>query len=307
MPDRSETTTVSEPVTVAVDLGGTHVRVALVGADGRVLDRIRTETPHRDPAPDVIVELVRKVAAEATTEIRRCVVGVPGVVDYDREQLVAAPNLPQGWIPDLCETWLAARTGLEVAMANDADLAAVGESSFGAGTDARDVVYVTISTGVGAGIVLGQRLVHGRYSGGEIGHTVIDRSVERNGDDGTVEGLGSGTAMKVAAQAIGLDVAGAAFADLVRSADARATGIWEDAIDAVAVGVTNLCWLVTPHMVVVGGGVGMNTDLVLPRIRDRVAANGPAIDPIQVVAASLGDDAALCGAAAWWKAIGREN
>lgn len=251
-----------------------------------------------------LVDLIAEVAEG--DNIPRAVIGVPGVIDYDDEQLIAAPNLPIGWIPMLSDRWLTERTGLDIALANDADLAAVGESNFGAGVDARDVVYLTVSTGVGAGIVLGHRLMNGRYSGGEVGHSIIDRTRVAAGEDGTVEFLGSGTAIGRMARAAGLDATGAEMAALVAAGDPTATAIWDDAIDAVALGVVNLCWMVTPQMVVVGGGVGMNSSLVLPRIAKRVEELGPAIEPIAIVPAKLGDDAALIGAAAWWKAIGRE-
>lgn len=298
------TTAETTGATIAIDLGGTHVRAAVVDAKGVVTRRVRSATPHHEPTPAFIADLVAKVAAGAP--IRRAVVGVPGVIDYDAELLIAAPNLPSAWVPMLSDQWLTERTGLEIALANDADLAAVGESNYGAGVEARDVVYVTISTGVGAGIVLGHRLMRGRYSSGEIGHSVIDRHRMACGEDGTVEYLGSGTAMARTAKAAGLDVSGAELAELVAGGDPTAVEVWNEAIEAVAVGVVNLCWIVAPQMVVIGGGVGMNADLVLPIIRRRVAEFGPTIEPIQIVAAKLGDDAALCGAAAWWKAIGRD-
>ncbi len=289
---------------LAVDLGGTHVRAALVDPDGTVHDRIRRVTPHGDADPSFVCTMMAEVAAGRA--VSRAVIGVPGVVDYDAEQLVAAPNLPPQWIPMLNDDWLRKRSGFEIALANDADLAAVGESSFGAGVGARDVVFVTVSTGVGAGIVLGERLMRGRYSGGEVGHSVVDRVRLAAGQDGTVEYLGAGTAMTRMAADRGLGASGAALADLVRSGDPTAVGVWNEAITAVALGVVNLCWIVTPQMVVVGGGVGMNADLVLPTIEDHVVRHGPSIETIQIVSAELGDDSGLAGAAAWWKAIGRD-
>ncbi|MEL6980942.1 MAG: ROK family protein [Actinomycetota bacterium] len=300
--------------TVAVDLGGTHVRAALVADDGTVIGRLRRSTPTDAPTPEVIVDLIAEVvngqgassdAPSPTPE--RLVVGVPGLVDHEDERLVHAPNLPPGWVDHLNHDWLSARTGLSVAMANDADLAAVGESSFGAGRDHRDVVYVTISTGVGAGLVVADRLVRGALSGGELGHTIIDHRAARAGEPGTVEELGSGTAMGRRAGDAGLEERGRALADLVRSGDPMATAIWNSAIEAVAIGLSNLAWIVAPGIVVIGGGVGMNGDLVLPIIRDGLGRFGPAeVPPIEVANAALGDDAALAGAARWWKAIGRD-
>ena len=291
--------------TVAVDLGGTHVRAALVDAHGVVVERIRAATPSTDPTPSILVELMAKVSEGS--DCRRAVIGLPGVIDHEEEVLVKAPNLPQSWIPILTDAWLTERSGLSVSLANDADLAAVGEAAFGAGRGFRDVVYVTISTGIGAGIVLGDRLMRGRYSGGEIGHTVLSRTALAAGEPATVEDLGSGTSITRRAEAAGLDARGAELADLVRAGDPTATEVWNKAIDSAAVGITNLCWIVSPQAVVIGGGVGMNGDLVLPSVRSAIDDHGPGIGPVAVLNAGLGDDAALAGAAAWWHAIGRSD
>jgi predicted NBD/HSP70 family sugar kinase len=109
------------------------------------------------------------------------------------------------------------------------------------------------------------------------------------------------------AAAAGLTERGPALAELVRAGHPVATEIWNSAIEVVAVGLANLAWIVAPGIVVVGGGVGMNGDLVLPIIRDGIDRFGPAeVPPIEVANAALGDDAALAGAARWWKAIGRD-
>ncbi len=314
--------------TVAVDLGGTHIRAAVVAEDGTVVTRDRCSTPVKDPEPTVIPRLVKEMISRAGDENApvRAVVGVPGLVNHEAEQLVAAPNLPTVWQPKLSEDWLGAAIGLPVAMANDADLAAVGEANFGAAKNAReagkpvhDVVYVTISTGVGAGVVVGQRLVRGTTSGGEIGHTVIDRVAAAAGRPCTVEDLGSGTAIERAAQEAGLTARGAALSDLVRAGDQTATRIWTEAMEAVGMGIANLAWIVSPQLVVLGGGVGMNHDIVAPTIARQLKQHGPPTDSntdgnyggesdggIEVVTAALGDDAALAGSAAWWTAVGRD-
>lgn len=294
--------------TVAVDLGGTHVRVALVSDDGTIVASDRRATPSSDPTPAFIPSLVKE-AANVSHDVAaptRAVIGLPGLIDHDAEALVAAPNLPQGWIPKLNERWLHDSTGLEVSLANDADLAAVGESAFGAGRNHRDVVFVTISTGVGAGIVVGNRLVRGRFSGGELGHTVIDAVAAAEGRPATVEEIGSGTAIERRAAEAGLSERGAELAELVRTGTEPASTIWNEGMQAVGFGLANLAWIVAPQVVVVGGGVGRNHDLVAPILEHHIARFGPKLDEsIQVLTAELGDDAALAGAAAWWDAVGR--
>ncbi len=149
------------------------------------------------------------------------------MIDHELEVLIEAPNIPQMWIPSLTEQWFEQRCGYEVSFANDADLAAVGESSFGAGRDHRDVVYVTISTGIGAGIVVGGTLVRGRLSGGEIGHTVLDIAAAARNEPATVEELGSATAFNRSARLAGITEQGKELVDLVRSGHERATQVFE--------------------------------------------------------------------------------
>ncbi len=291
--------------TIAVDLGGTHVRAAMVDELGTVLHRVRRSTPTGDPSPAFLVDLMQEVRGDE--DCGRAVIGLPGVIDHENEVLVKAPNLPQAWIPMLTDVWLTERSGLAVSLANDADLAAVGESTFGAGRGFRDVVYVTISTGIGAGIVLGDRLMRGRYSGGEVGHTILSRTALAAGEPATVEELGSGTSIPRRARAAGLESSGAEIAELVRQGDPLATEIWTKAIESAAAGIVNLCWIVTPQAVVIGGGVGMNGDIVLPTVQRAIEEHGPGVGKVAVLNAGLGDDAALAGAAAWWNAVGRED
>jgi glucokinase len=296
--------------TIAVDLGGTHVRAGVVTHDGVIMVHRRALTPRQDPTPQFLVELVGEMQRELPDghEADRIVIGLPGVVDQVNERLVTGVNLPPAWIPKLREDWIAEQAGIEVSLANDADLAAVGESQFGAGRNHRDVVYVTISTGVGAGIVVDGVLVQGSLSGGEVGHTVIDWTAAVNGEPATVEDLGSGTAIDREAGAVGIMERGPAFADLVRHGHSGATAIWTRAVEAVGIGVANMAWLVAPEIVIVGGGVGRNSDLVLPILRRQLDRFGPANSgPIELATVELGDDAALVGAAAWWTAIGRST
>lgn len=291
----------------ALDLGGTHVRAAIVADDGTIEARIRERTPVDDPKPEFLARLLERVAAECpTAAVDRAVVGIPGIIDHDVGALKRAPNIPDAWDRWLTEDWLSSTTGLPISLANDADLAAVGEAAFGAGRQYRDVVYVTISTGVGAGIVVGRKLVRARCSGGEIGHTVIDVDAARDGRPSTVEGLGAGPAIARAAAEAGIVERDQALADLVRSGDPTAIEVWHRAISAVGFGVANVAWLIGPDVVVIGGGVGSNTDLVVPVIKEVLDDHGPSVEgDIAVVGAALGDDAALAGSAAWFDAIGR--
>lgn len=289
---------------LAVDLGGTSMRAALAAPEGSISRRHEVPTP-RSPDPSPLIELMRGVAegSGATT----AVVGVPGRVDYGAGTLEWAPNLAPGWAEGLNEAALGAALGIEVSLANDADLAAVGEAAYGAGSPYADVAYVTVSTGVGAGVVTNGLLTHGRRSLAELGHCIIDLHALPDGP-ARVEHLGSGTAMKRRAAEAGLEGDGREVERLMRSGDATATSVWDAVVEAAAVGAVNLAWFFTPEVIVVGGGLGLRGEAVLGPIRDHVQRLGPVDlpDPIEVVNAALADDAALAGAAAWERAFNPE-
>ena len=290
-------------VVLAIDLGGTKMRAALVSSDGSVSRRMSLTTPQDERDLDQLLELAARVR---TSDVSRAVVAVPGRVDYRAGRLEYAPHLSEHWIELLRADHLKDKLGLDVALANDADAAAVGESYFGAGRDYDDVAYLTVSTGVGAGVVLGGELVAGGRSSAETGHTVIDRTALLAGAPATLEDLASGTALEVSAAAVGLPANGREIVELVASGEARAQRIWRELVDAVAIGIVNLAHLFTPQVVVVGGGVGRNGDRLLVPVRRRLARLGPQslAEPIHVVTSALGDNAGLVGAAAWCRATG---
>jgi glucokinase len=239
---------------------------------------------------------------------RRCdtaVVGVPGRVNYQSGALEYAPNLPPGWTERINRTELGEAVGIPVSLANDADLAAVGEAWFGAGQGVEDVVYLTLSTGVGAGVVLARRLVHGRRSMAEVGHTIIDLTAAALGEPATVEELASGTAFRRMAAEAGLTGTAAELDAAVNRGDPAATEVWGKVVSAAAGAVVNLAWLFAPQAIVVGGGLGLVGELVLNPLRDALARSGPPdLDQaIVVTRAALGDDAGLIGAAAWSEAF----
>ena len=282
---------------LGVDLGGTNMRVAVVAAGGEIVSRTVRPTPQDDPA--ALGALMREVAGGLAPPPRGAVVGVPAVVDYERGEALRIPNIP-AWEGRLGAQPLADATGLPVLFANDADLAAVGEHRYGAGRGAADMVYVTISTGVGAGVVLGDRLVHGRRSLAEVGHTVIDyRNAASAAADraGTVEGLGSGTAL---ARIAGLD--GAEVTRRAQAGDEQALAWLAQVVEAFAVGVANLVESFMPQRVVIGGGVSRAGDLVLLPVREQLARSHARelIDPAEIVLATGGDDVGLRGTYALW-------
>jgi predicted NBD/HSP70 family sugar kinase len=277
------------------------MRAALVDEAGALLLRRSVTTPKAGDVPSALLELVAEVAAERRHgQASHAVVGLPGAVDYEAGRLLWAPHLPERWPEQLAEAQLSTHLDLPVYVANDADLAAVGEVAFGAGRGGGDVAYVTISTGIGAGIVHGGRLLHGTRSLGEIGHTVIDRHARHEGRPCTLEELGSGSGLvRRARESDGRYTDASQIASAAMGGDTDAAAIWEDAVSACAVGVSNVVMAFSPRTVVIGGGLGRH-ERFFAALRERVLGQNSYHPPdLDVVASSLGDDAGLAGAAAW--------
>lgn len=179
---------------LAVDLGGTHLRSAVVTPQGVAGCHRRIDTPVSSPGTRPLIEFIRSCDDEPS--VAGVVVGLPGRADYEHGRLDRAPNLPPAWVRELNENHLSEAAGIPVTVANDADLAAVAEAWLGTGRNWSDVVYLTVSTGIGAGVVLGDQLVHGSRSLAEIGHCVLDPGSLRAGSHATtIEDVGSGPAL----------------------------------------------------------------------------------------------------------------
>lgn len=285
---------------IAVDLGGTHLRVAVVEGDGTVLARHRVPTPAQGSITDAFVELIAELGCDPDYPT---LVAVPGLVDYERRRALWAPHLPAAWVAELAEDHLAARLGRRVSIANDADVAAVGETYFGAGRNATDVVFVTVSTGIGAGVLLNRRLVRGHRSVAEIGHTIIDRHAFSCGEPATLEELASGSSVPRLTHLAAVQAhTGEQLEALEESGDGPATSVWMQIVENVTIGIINLAWCYGPDLIIIGGGIGRERPLLDP-VRTRLTQVAPTIAmKFSLVKEELGDDAGLIGAAAWDRA-----
>src|SRR5215213_4699847 len=170
----NDKSTASEPLVFAADLGGTYLRVALVSASGKIHKQHKQRTP-KGESPDYVVDAL--VSAARNWDVGAIVAAsimAPGAVDNQNAVVVQAPNLPSLTNFPL-KAVLEERLGWPVVLENDANAAAVGEMWLGAARGCRDVVSVTLGTGVGGGVILDGQLWRGAHgSAGEIGHTTVD-------------------------------------------------------------------------------------------------------------------------------------
>lgn len=303
---------------LAIDLGGTELRAAVVEATGRVAAFAATPTDAQGGPDAVIAQMVAllgEVRGEAPeVEILGLGVGAPGPLDPDAGIVVDAPTL-LGWRNVPLTSILSERLGLAVQLENDANAAALGEWHFGAGRGTQSMVFITVSTGVGGGVIVDGHLLHGRRGlAGEIGHMAVSEQPVRCscGGLGCWEAFASGTALaREASQLVasggapeigrlaGSDpVTGKHVAEAARQGDAPALKLLDEEARWLGVGLTNLLHLYSPERLILGGGVGSLLPMMQTRIESTIRERAmSAFREVPVVAAALGRNAGLVGAA----------
>src|SRR6202165_2364689 len=282
-----------------IDLGGTQVRVALARSDGQLIASFKTHTPTLG-SPERVVEWA---AAEierhrGREKVRSIAIGAPGPIDIKRGILVNPPNLP-GWRNVPLAAMLRKATGAKAHVANDADMAGLGEFHRGAGRGTRHMVYITWSTGVGGGWIIDGKLHRGAHgTAGEVGHMIIDANgpLDQCGQHGCLEVFCGGANM---ARETGHPAA-ELFAAAARG-DKHARMVVERAARYMGLALISLTNIVDPEMFVMGGGVTRSWALVQPMMLQTLRSS-PFITPARrpvLRRARLGDRAGQVGAVEW--------
>jgi len=314
-----------EPLVLGIDLGGTKILTAVANSRGEMLSRDHSITPAGEGHGVVIQSILESVhrslnqAEVGISELTAIGIGAPGVSNPETGILFTSPNLA-GWqdvpLRDIVEKEL----GKKAFLINDANAAAVGEFYFGAGRGARNFIYVTISTGIGAGIIIDGRIYTGALgTAGEVGHITIDDNgpICHCGNRGCWATLASGTALarearyqiEQGAKTSILDYAGGTMenltAEVIHKAAEAGDSLARKLIDQVGyyfgVGLANLINIFDPELIVVGGGLSNIGDMLLePAFKvagDR--AFKEAYKAVRFALAELGRNSGVLGAAAF--------
>jgi glucokinase len=307
-------------LTIGIDIGGTKVAGGVVDGDGRIVAKTRRETPGQDPhqIADVIAEVVAELRAEH--DVAGVGIGAAGFVDAECARVLFAPNLP-GWRDEPLRDEVQQRVELPTVVENDANAAAWAEARFGAGRGMRDLVVLTVGTGIGGGIVLGGEIYRGAFGvGAEMGHMEVVRDgLECGcGQHGCWEQYATGRALgRVArrlaeeqpergaalreASGAGLhDLTGVEVTTAAQGGDPLAVQAFTEVGDWLGHGMASLASLLDPAVFVVGGGVSEAGDLLIEPAKAAFQArlSGSAYRPIaEIRVAELGNDAGLVGAA----------
>ena len=284
---------------IGIDLGGTKIAAAAV-QDGKIIAKVVIPTP-KDGADSVFAAMI-EAAKEVlkTAPATRVGIGVPGPLDFKRGEIKFAPNI-NGIVNAPVVAVLQAGLGLHIELENDANAAGLAEHTYGAGRGASSSYFITISTGIGGGIILNNRVWRGANGiAGEIGHIISlpGGVVAGSGVSGALEAVASGTAMaRDATYAFARAVDTKELFVMAQNGEFRAEKIVDQAARYIGCAIADLQKNLDPEVFVLGGGVSEVGNFFLDKIR-RVAeaeAKGFAVPVIRK--ALLGSDAGVIGAA----------
>jgi glucokinase len=317
---------------VGVDLGGTNIVVGAMPEDGSREHATRSQPTYPEAGSDAVVTRMAQMIEDvidvtiAETGAQRedflgVGIGAPGPLDRERGVVIVTPNL--GWREFPLRDAIATRVGLPATLDNDANCATVGEWWCGAAKGARNVVGLTIGTGIGGGLIINGQLYHGSSDvAGEVGHATIDSTGRRCkcGNYGCLEAYASGPAIaERAREALEVDEA-SVLRDMVHGKLDRITAqtVYEGALkgDLVArevvrdtarflgIGIANLLNIFNPDVVVIAGGVTQAGDALFIPLRAEVRRRAfrPAVDACRIVGGALPGSAGMVGAVATFKA-----
>lgn len=309
---------------ISIDLGGTKISTALVDGDGKIIAQDYRETLAAE-GPDTVIERMLDAARDiiadtgmSPSQVAAVGIGAPGPLDIDAGVVISPPNLP-GWDRIPLKQIIEDGLGITAFLENDANAAALGEHRFGAGQGADHMIYVTVSTGIGGGLILDGKLYHGANGmAGEIGHmTLIPDGPRCNcGNYGCVESLASGTAIARQARKRVIYGVPTLIADLAQGdpdlitakmvteaaaqGDAEAQEIIAEAMEHLGIAMASLVNAFNPQLIVIGGGLTNIGEQLFEPVRHVIAqrAFSAAAEVVRVVPAELGDDVGVLGAAA---------
>ncbi len=289
-----------EPLSIGVDVGGTKIATGVLRGD-ELQDR------HVQPTPETGWEAVLDVIAAQIHDLqtrhpaaRLIGVGIPGPLNSDRTRVKFAPNI-YGFTDVPMVDGLLERLSQRIVLENDAKAAALAEAHLGAARGTESSIYVTVSTGIGAGIVLNGRLWRGRHGvAGELGHITVmpGGPVSGAGLDGALEAVASGTAIaRDASYALNREVTTAEAFNLAQQGHPGARRVIAQAMKHIGVALADLQKVIDPEVFVIGGGVASVGDYFFHGVQAAADEYAKGFAPVTIRRAQLGPDAGVIGAA----------
>lgn len=307
---------------IGIDLGGTTVKFAILTLDGEIEHKWSKKTDTENDGANIVQDIIDSINnyLKEKNLTKNDFIGIgmgsPGAVDYKKGTVIGAYNL--GWKTlQPAKELIEAGTGMPLFIDNDANIAALGERWKGAGEDGANVVFVTLGTGVGGGVISNGKLIHGAGAAGEIGHIIVnpDGYSCTCGNDGCLETVASATGIVRLARDLseqytgeselkslidnGQDVTAKIVFDLAKQGDELAINIIDRFSFYLGLSLGNIANVLNPDSIVIGGGVSAAGDFLLKNVeRYFLKYTYPSVGKTtKVKLAKLGNDAGVIGAA----------
>jgi len=264
---------------IGIDIGGTHIRVA-TGASGEIKEKHDFPTREFHASIQEIKEVVTSISENS--KIESVGIAVPGFLNIKQGKIFHSPNLI-GWdnieLVDIFSKML----GLKVYIGHDASVASLGEATYGAGKGKNPVLYFTVSTGIGSGLVVNGKIFYGIFNP-EAGHQILSRKGPHHpgAPAADLESLSSGSALKRVYDKNPSQVEG--------------TKEWFEALDWLAIGLTNSILHFSPEIVVIGGGMTKHKEIFFPPLRTALKKYLTELSQVPIVPSGLGQDSGIIGA-----------
>lgn len=293
---------------VGVDIGGTKIAIGIVKASGELLECMSFPTKSvldPDQAVERIAYEIKRLMQENKVDINQIIgvgMGAPGPLDVKKGEITNPPNLPWRYFPIVEK--LKKHINIPILLENDANAAAIAEQWIGSGVGYMNFVYLTVSTGIGAGIISDEKLLIGESgNAGDVGHTVVDPAfgVCTCGQEGCLEMIASGTAIaKHGSRVMGRSLSTEDVFTLYHAGEERIIKLLDKIIQRLGAGCVTLINSLDPEAIVLGGGVANSGEYLLNSLQDYISkyALNPKGREVRIIPAKLKQNQGVVGAAA---------
>ena len=291
---------------IGIDLGGTAIKLGRFSEDGICHQSLTVPTP-QPATPEAVLATITDAILQLQTppflkggqggdQIRAIGIGTPGPVDAIGRIARVAINL-KNWHNVPLADWLEAKTGLPTILENDANCAGLGEAWLGAGRHFKNLILLTLGTGVGGAVILDGKLFSGHQgAAGELGLIAInpDGPECNSGNRGSLEQYVSVQAIR---RETGLEPL--ELANLAKSGDAKALEYWQNYGRYLGIGLASIIYILTPEAIIIGGGISAAAEFFLPTVRSEIERRvlPSSRENLQLLVAELGNQAGMVGAA----------
>ena len=309
-------------IVIGIDVGGTSIKGAFINEKGKILSRFSLSVDKKAPPKKEVGELCKIINREIEkngykNEVKGIGMGVPGLLDFDSGVVISSPNLPT-WKDFNLKSFIHKETGLNVEINNDANVAALGEATFGSGKKYHDLIMITLGTGVGGGIIINNKIFDGNHHmGAELGHMVIRLNGRKCGcgRKGCFEAYASATALikdtknamkrhpesllyQVKQELNGVDARNAFIA--AKRADKIAKEVVDNYVSYLGEGLLNYCNIFRPEAIILSGGVANEGEYLFSKVEKYLKDHtyGMKGSPeVKILPSELGYDSGKIGAA----------